>query len=274
MSTQAALHRAKVSELLQRVGDRVGGHCAGIQPAEYQRVHGAAHAEEHLGDGDGHQQPEKAVLDAPVEAEKAAQRDVHRFFEKFAVDDEGQQLDDAGTQRADGRAGDAQCRQPELAEDETVVKADIQRVGEHVDEHGHAHVLDGPQRGDERDGDSVQRVGERVDAQVPRPGGDDGHIAGKDAHDGHRLQKHHHRRRQTDEEGVAHAGGDDFGDGGEIPLAPVLAEQRGGGAGSAIGDAVDDGEHLIAQRRGGHGRFAQLAQHDAVDHAHAKIEDI
>ena len=183
------------------------------------------------------------------------------------VDKGNDKFHHTGGEGGDGGAGDPQCGQTQLAEDQNVVAYGVADGGNGEYRHAEAGILNALLHTDVDGGEGVENIGEAHDADVGGAqlhqtgivGNEHQHLSGEQTHG----QSAEGGNASCHKEADAH----DPVDGFPISPTPELADEHAGAALQTENDELDDIDGYIGHGDGGHLLLTDQTHHEGVHEA-------
>ena len=143
---------------------------------------------------------DKVLPQLPVAVEEVPEFQRKTLVNLRGVENHHRRLGNPGEDGRKGRAGHPQGREPEMAENQHPVEADVDHQRNRRHHHPDPGDLDTPHRRNQRLGDAEKDIGKTDRPEVVRPLFDNGRVAGKNRDD---------RPRENDADGCQHQPADD-----------------------------------------------------------------
>ena len=264
-----AVHR-DIHHVVQHAGDARRRDDARVEAAEDHRLPHHVDRPHDLPADDRHAVAQKVARQAAVAFEQILKPQAELAVDQADVNDHDRRLHDAGDQRRDRGAGDAERREAELAEDQHIVQRDVDDQRDARDEQADLRGLHRAHRGDQDLRNAEKQVGKADDAHVRRAHFNDRRVARKDPHDLRREQKRHERDQNADQHREPHADRRDFPDAAGVALSPVLGGQNQDRALDAGDEHLQHRLQLVSDVYAGNRAVAERADHQVIGKIHGE----
>ena len=237
-----------------------------------RRLHGVGHAPDHGLHQDGIVHPQKVLQKQPVKPQDVPQAQPQLFVDPEDIDEHQNELQNAGGQRTDGGASNAQLGKAKSAGDQQKIDAAVDHQRHGRDDQCQPDRLHTAHRAEQNRRHGKKQISKANDLQILHTLGDNRRIIHKKVHQPLRTERGQHKHAQGKQNLHPKADGGQRADRFQTLLPPILAGEDNHAVIEPIDDLLHDELDHVDGRDTGKRRFRVAADHhvicqiDAEDH--------